>query len=41
VLLFENFAEVVGDSLIKIFTTKMRITRGGNNFKDTTIDSKK
>jgi len=41
VLLFENLAEVFSKSLIEVFTTKMSVTRGCNDLKNSIVDSKK
>ena len=40
VLLLERLAEMIGDTLIEIFTTEMGITSSGEHLKDTVIDSK-
>mmetsp|Transcript_80324 Transcript_80324/g.111215 ORF Transcript_80324/g.111215 Transcript_80324/m.111215 type:complete len:179 (-) Transcript_80324:431-967(-) len=37
-LLFEDLGEMFSESLVKVFTTKMSVTRGGHNFEDTVIN---
>ena len=39
-LLFKDFAEVVSESLVKVFTTEVSVTRGSNDFENSVIDCK-
>jgi len=39
-LLLKDFAEVVSESLVKVFTTEVSVTRGSNDFENSVIDCK-